>query len=131
MCIFLSVFLKVIFFTGDQGGEGNHWRPGWFRQVLRVHRGNHQEDRAKLICQMIKHCLSQIMIRVLFCYLYITTLMQNSNSEIKGDHEHQILMSEVFPSYGSADYAFTHSLDRPNCFFVGRNLLFCLLPKII
>jgi len=40
--------------------------------------------------------------------------MQKSNRKIKGDHEHQILMSEVFLSCGSDDYAFTHSLDKPN-----------------
>ena len=51
-CIFTTVF------PGDQGGQGNHRRPGGFGQMLRVHRRNHQKDWTELICHkhfFLKH----------------------------------------------------------------------------
>ena len=68
-----------VIFTGDKGGQGNHWGPGGFGQVLRVHRRNHQENRAKLICEMIKH----FFVTKHCSAIFILLSKENSNSQIE------------------------------------------------
>ena len=62
-----GVYVAAI--AGDKGGEGHHGRPGGLGQVLGVHRRNHQENRAKLICQMIKHFfVTNAVLLSLYCH---------------------------------------------------------------